>query len=108
MVFYKSVKNVWYEDKEFLTMAQNFIPAFAGTVEVTFTDSYLVEYLKSNGCIKDEQIIDNPTVVDYLKMDMTVEAARRYRDIHGCGSKQACEMVKKVAQDIKEFKKKQA
>ena len=108
MVFYKSVKNVWYKDKEFLAMAQNFIPAFAGTVEVTFTDSYLAEYLKSNGCIKDEQIIDNPTVVDYLKMDMTLEATKRYRDIHGCGLRQAYEMVKRVAEDMEAFKKKQA
>lgn len=62
--------------------------------------------LKDSGCIHEERNIDNPSVVDYLKMDMKIDAVCCYinshNDIHIVD---AIEIVENVKKKMEAFRK---
>lgn len=72
MKFYKDRFGKWHNEEDFLKMAQIFCPAFPSDIY------FLPSYLKDIGCIKEEKILSNPSVIDYLLMNMRVEAIRHY------------------------------
>lgn len=95
MKFYKDRFGKWYTEEDFLKMAQIFCPAFPRGI------FFLPAYLKDSGCIKEEKVLSNPTVIDYLKMGMRVEAVRCYYHIHeGVTLKEAKDMVEKIEEDM--------
>ena len=99
MIFYKDRRGFWHSKESFLSMADLFLPAFADEI-LNF-----VEYLKSTGCVVEEKEIDNPTVIDFLKLDMYYNAITTYCDIHKCTIMKARKMVDKIEEDIKRYHK---
>lgn len=99
MKFYKDRFGKWHNEEDFLKMAQIFCPAFPSDIY------FLPSYLKDIGCIKEEKILSNPSVIDYLLMNMRVEAIRRYREIHGCTLMESWAEVEKIEKDMEDMKK---
>lgn len=99
MKFYKDRFGKWHNEEDFLKMAQIFCPAFPSDIY------FLPSYLKDIGCIKEEKILSNPSVIDYLKMGMKVEAIRCYYHIHDSITlKESREMVEKIEKDMEKMK----
>lgn len=99
MKFYKDRFDKWHKEEDFLKMAQIFCPAFPNDVFL------LPDYLKDSGCIHEEIEITNPSVVDYLKMGMRVDAISCYYHAHnGCTLKEARDMVEKIEKDMEAIK----
>lgn len=94
MTFYKDRFGKWHKEDDFLSMAQIFAPAFAGHA------TFLPEFLLKTKCIIDKKIILFPNVVDYLIMDMRVEAIKRYCEIHKCTLVEARRMIEKIKEDM--------
>lgn len=99
MKFYKDRFGKWHNEEDFLKMAQIFCPAFPSDIY------FLPSYLKDIGCIKEEKILSNPSVIDYLLMNMRVEAIRRYWEIHGCTLMESRAEVEKIEKDMEDMKK---
>lgn len=98
MKFYKDRFNKWHNEDDFLKMAQIFSSAFP---KESF---YLPSFLKDVGCIKEEKVISSPNVIDYLKMDMKVDAVKQYYNIHRCTLKEAREKVEQIKEDMENTK----
>lgn len=99
MKFYRDRFGDWHKEEQFFGMAQIFMPAFPGK---TFSEKFLTE----NGCISEIIEFQNePSVIDYLKFGMKIDAVWRYYHIHGCTLAKAREMVDKIKNDMEEFKK---
>lgn len=63
----------------------------------------------SKALIRDKKVVraKNPSVVDIYKSTKSkVHAVKRYREIHGCGLKEAFDMVTKIIEDIERMSKK--
>lgn len=99
MKFYKDRFGKWHNEEDFLKMAQIFCPAFPSDIY------FLPSYLKDIGCIKEEKILSNPSIIDYLLIDMRVEAIRRYREIHGCTLMEARKEVGKIEKNMEDMRK---
>lgn len=59
--------------------------------------------------IRDKKVVrvKNPSVIDIYKSTKSkVHAVKRYREIHGCGLKEAFDMVTKIIEDIERMSKK--
>lgn len=99
MKFYKDRFGKWYKENHFFGMAQVFSPAFPGETfsEKMFVDSGVITEVKE---FKDE-----PSVIEYLKFDMKIEAVFRYYHLHKSTLAKAREMVDLMEKDLKENSK---
>lgn len=97
MKFYKDRFNKWHNEESFLNMMNIFKPCFfngcsyKNVVDLVCNDTKVFQ--------------EEPSVIDYLLMDMRLKAIKRYRDIHGCDLLEARDMVEKIEKDMEEFKK---
>lgn len=99
MKFYKDRFGKWHKEEDFLEMAQIFCPAFPSDV------FFLPAYLKDSGCIHEERVISNPSVIDYLKMGMKVDAIRCYYNTHKDATlMESRQMVEKIEEDMEAIK----
>lgn len=99
MKFYKDRFGEWHKEEDFLKMAQIFCPAFPNDI------FFLPDYLKDVGCIKEEKVLSNPSVIDYLKMGMKVDAICCYYNIHkGTTLIESRQMVEKIEEDMEAIK----
>lgn len=63
----------------------------------------------SDALVRDKKLVvaQYPSVVDIYKSTKSkVHAVKRYREIHGCGLKEAFDMVTKIIEDIERMSKK--
>lgn len=63
----------------------------------------------SDVLIRDKKLVPakNPSVIDIYKSTKSkVHAVKRYREIHGCGLKEAFDMATKIIEDIERMSKK--
>lgn len=98
MKFYKDRFGDWHKEDKFFGMSQIFMPAFPGK---TFSEKFFTE----NGCISAiVEFQSEPTVIDYLKFGMNIDAVWRYYHIHGGTLAKAREMVEKIKKDMEEMK----
>lgn len=98
MIFCKDRLGKWHKYDDYMAMAQLFVPGFPANYV------HLHDYLKRTCCIQEEKYIESPSVVDYLLMEMRVEAIKRYRDIHKCDLLEAKNMVDQIEKDMEDMK----
>lgn len=99
MKFYKDRFGKWYKENHFFGMAQVFLPAFPGGIfsEKMFVDSGVITEIKE---FKNE-----PSVIEYLKFGMKIEAVFRYYRLHNSSLAKAREMVDLMSEDLRKNKK---
>lgn len=98
MIFCKDRLGKWHKYDNYMEMAQLFVPGFPANYV------HLHDYLKRTCCIQEEKCIDRPSVVDFLLMDMRIDAIKLYRDIHGCNLMEARSMIEKIEKDMEDMK----
>lgn len=104
MKFYKDHFGKWHDEKSFFDMAKIFQPCFSVCHSCAFECGYNGDIIRL--CCSDVKEFNvSPSVIDYLLMDMCIDAIKRYREIHGCTLMKAREMVEKIEKDMEEMNK---
>ena len=99
MIFYQFSDKTWKGEKE-LRQAYDICISYIG---VSFED--FIENIKNNPAFNVRVFDHEPTVIEYLKMNRTIDAVFRYRDLHKCGLLTAKDMVNKIREDMHKMEK---
>lgn len=84
----------WYKDTYFNTFAHIY------ESKVSTEVSLEKPFMKSGLITEIVEFEEEPSVIDYLKHDMRMEAIFRYYQLHNCSHKEAIRMVDKIQEDM--------
>lgn len=100
MKFYKAKNGQWYGEEKFWEMANIFKYCFHGSLSLDMECGYDADIVRLT-CDEVKVFDGEPSVIDYLKMDMHADAVLRYYHIHeGTTLREARDMVDKIEKDM--------
>lgn len=99
MIFYKDANGNWHGEKDI----RNAYNLCSRHIDKPYSD-FIRDF--NDDPIFETRIFDHePTVIEYLKMNRTIDAICRYRDLHECDLLTAKNMVYKIREDMHKMEK---
>lgn len=99
MIFYKDANGIWRSEKD-LRNAYNICSRH---INKSYSD--FIRDFDNDPIFETKNFDHEPTVIEYLKMNRTIDAIYRYRELHKCDLRTAKDMVDKIREDMHKMEK---